>query len=284
MTKASRSYSTTGSLSASLFLGKQRMLFPQNCFSMKEKRLVFEDAPPAPPAGGAGDPPPADPKTPPTDPAPKDPPPEDPKKPGNSAEARIKELTDKVTKSEQEKQELAKKLADRDEADKKNAGKYEQLWQEERDKNTKLASEHESVESRLKGVELVLQGQVDEALKAIPDENKEFVTEMLEGKTLEKKAELLPKLVEKFGKPGSKPFGGSLPGGGSNPPAGDPAIDGLQKEQRELLDKVGKKTATPSERARLTQVSSELQTLIKSGKFTLEVPKPRTDENKDFVS
>ncbi len=155
------------------------------------------------------DPDPKDPKDPkdpdpkdPKDPDPKDPKDPDPKKPEtvphakfHSERERRKAAEDKLAKIEADAEAKAEEAA-------KKKGKYKELYESEKEKNTTLDKDNKSLTERITGIEEASQTRISESLKSIKkDDDREFAEKLLKGKSISDQEALLPGILTKFSLP-----------------------------------------------------------------------------------
>lgn len=166
-------------------------------------------------------PPPADPpKDPPADP-PKDPPADPPKDPPKEPSDEFKgRLTDLETKNK----ELAKKLKEKEDAEKaaqeaklKEEGKTNELLTAKEKELAELTGKHTTTSEQLKAYEEAATEQINKQLEGIKDEKKrEEAKKLLEGMPVLDQYKKLPSILELVGS-SSGGFGGPTPaGGGAN--------------------------------------------------------------------
>jgi len=104
--------------------------------------------------------------------------------------------------ADEAKQKLSKIEADAQEAERKKLeeqGEHLKLYEEERKKNEGLELAKKSLEEELTLIKNSSEARIKTQIEAIESpEDKELVTQMLEGKNLSEKEDLLPKIIAKF--------------------------------------------------------------------------------------
>jgi len=179
-------------------------------------------------------------------------------KPNNSAEARITKLAAEKKAAEEEAQDLKKKLEEIETAKKEEKGAFKDLYEEKKEEAQNLTDQLNAEKEKAEALEKSIVKLVDAELGKLPDEKKEFVENLLEGKTAEKKLSLVPELVKQFGGAVGDGFGAGLPAGSGKPPAGA-NLDDKKAKFKELSTKGN---LSPAERLEMKTLSLELSDSI----------------------
>ena len=159
--------------------------------------------------------------------------------------AALDEERNKRKKLEKRLDDIEREQKKSKEADMKKRGEHEKLI----DAKDQEISQKDEVLAKLRGeideFHRVAEESVEEALKSIKKtEDREFIKEMLEGKSPAEKQKALPKLLARFGKPGSI----NASADGKNAPIGDKDVQ-IQDLKKKIDE--AKKEKNPTEVMRL---------------------------------
>ena len=104
--------------------------------------------------------------------------------------------------ADEAKQKLSKIEADAQEAQRKKLeeqGEHVKLYEEEKKRSEALEVANKGLQEELNAIKISSEARITKQIEAIESpEDKELVTQMLEGKHLSEKEDLLPKIIAKF--------------------------------------------------------------------------------------
>lgn len=226
---------------------KQRMMlrFPKNNFSLREKRIAFEEEQE-------------------TEEQKSEKQSEDEKKSNfkKVQESRDQWRTEAET-AKKEAEDFKRKLEEIEKSKLAESGKFQELYEQEKNKNLDLDTRLKTFESQFTQIENANATIVENALSEFSEEDRSLAEELLSGKSSVEKVALLPKLQKRFvseQKTDKKPIGAGKPLSNSNVSMENAELKTKRDELSELRLKVSEGKATIQEKAKMHKLTSEMQT------------------------